>query len=97
MKTFTPLALLCVVALAARADERDDLGQDGFADSGGGNAKEIPVITYSQHLAPARAMFGGSPHSLGSSACKNGYRYIHRDPNPENDTVSEDSEPVPCN
>src|SRR5262245_5801720 len=37
MRTFMSLALFCGVAciLAARADEREELGQDGFADSGG--------------------------------------------------------------
>jgi epoxide hydrolase 4 len=37
MKTFASLAVFCGFAciLTARADERDDLGDDGFADSGG--------------------------------------------------------------
>ena len=37
MNTFALLAACCAFAciLTARADERDDLGADGFADSGG--------------------------------------------------------------
>ena len=72
------------------------LASPSFADSGGGNADEIPLVTGSAHLGSVQVRFPtSSPSTVDRSiACKDGYRYIQRNPNPENEINPEDSVPV---
>jgi hypothetical protein len=73
------------------------LGSQSFA-AGGGNASEIPLVTRGSHAASAQALFRTSVNAgHTTNECKGGYRYIDRNPNPENDSNREYSVPVACN
>ena len=75
------------------------LASPSFANIGGGNADEIPLVTHGNSVGSAQARLPSpTRHTVNkSSACEGGYRWIQRDPFTENGTPEEFSLPVPCN
>jgi hypothetical protein len=74
------------------------LASPSFANIGGGNADEIPLVTNGNLVGPAQATFPTRTSSAvhKSSVCHGGYRWIQRDPYTGNGTPEEFSLPVPC-
>ena len=76
------------------------LASPSFANIGGGNADDIPLVSNGYLAGSAQARLPVATPSAAvnnSTACHDGYRWTSRDPHPYNGDRQAYSIPMPCN